>query len=86
MHPRGDGKVGYRQFDDRRRQVIPAGRQLLAQPHRGPFTALRCFALDGTAHVSHKEQGSMIRRYIIWRNKYAADERLCKIVARSHVA
>ncbi|MET8114421.1 hypothetical protein ABZT29_18205, partial [Streptomyces prasinus] len=43
-------------------------------------------ALDGTAHVSHKEQGSMIRRYIIWRNKHAADERLCKIVARAHVA
>ncbi len=31
------------------------------------FTALRYFALDGTDHASHKEQGSMIRRYIIWR-------------------
>ena len=26
------------------------------------FTALRYFALDGTDHRSHKEQGSMIRR------------------------
>ncbi|MFB9840411.1 IS630 family transposase, partial [Actinoallomurus acaciae] len=40
------------------------------------FTALRYFALDGTGHASHKEQGSMIRRYIIWRNKHAADKHL----------
>nr|WP_237535878.1 hypothetical protein [Streptomyces sp. SID3343] len=33
------------------------------------FTALRYFALDGTDHPGHKAQGSMIRRYIIWRNK-----------------
>jgi hypothetical protein len=32
------------------------------------FTALRYFALDGTDHTSHREQASMIRRYIIWRN------------------
>ena len=36
------------------------------------FTALRYFALDGTNYRSHKEQGSMIRRYIIWRNRHAA--------------
>lgn len=34
------------------------------------FTALRYFALDGTDHRSHREQGSMIRRYIIWRNRH----------------
>jgi len=28
----------------------------------------------------------MIRRYIIWRNKYADDERLGQIVARANVA
>ena len=39
------------------------------------FTALRYFALDGTDHASHKEQASMIRRYIIWRNNHAYDER-----------
>ncbi|MFJ3540044.1 IS630 family transposase [Streptomyces sp. NPDC090109] len=50
------------------------------------FTALRYFALDGTDHSSHKAQGSMIRRYIIWRNKHAADERLRKVVARANVA
>ncbi|MEU2238550.1 IS630 family transposase [Streptomyces sp. NPDC018338] len=50
------------------------------------FTALRYFALDGTDHASHKEQGSMIRRYIIWRNKHAADERLRKLVTRANVA
>lgn len=32
------------------------------------FTALRYFALDGTDYPSHREQASMIRRYIAWRN------------------
>jgi hypothetical protein len=40
----------------------------------GSFTALRYFTLDGTDHASHKEQASMIRRYIIWRNNHAYDE------------
>lgn len=34
----------------------------------------------------HKEQGSMFRRYIIWRNKHAADERLREIVSAANVA
>ena len=38
------------------------------------FTALRYFALDGTDHASHEEQSSMIRRYIVWRNRNAHDE------------
>ncbi len=50
------------------------------------FTALRYFALDGTDHPSHKEQASMIRRYIIWRNNHAHDERLHRVVARANVA
>lgn len=50
------------------------------------FTALRYFALDGTDHPSHKEQGSMIRRYIIWRNKNADDRRLRAVVGRANVA
>ena len=33
------------------------------------FRALRYFALDGTDHRSH-ETNSMIRRYIIWRNRH----------------
>jgi hypothetical protein len=50
------------------------------------FTALRYFALDGTDHTSHKEQASMIRRYVIWRNINAYDERLRRIVERANVA
>jgi transposase len=50
------------------------------------FTALRYFTLDGTDHATHKEQGSMIRRYIIWRNNHAYDERLRRIVDRANVA
>ena len=36
--------------------------------------------------ASHKEQGSMIRRCIIWRNKHTADIRLHAIVTRVNVA
>ena len=50
------------------------------------FTALRYFALDGTDHASHHEQASMIRRYIIWRNNHAYDERLRRIIDRANVA
>jgi transposase len=50
------------------------------------FTALRYFALDGTDHSSHKQQASMIRRYIIWRNNHAYDERLRRVVTRANVA
>jgi transposase len=50
------------------------------------FTALRYFTLDGTDHASHKEQASIIRRYIIWRNNHAYDERLRRIVERANVA
>jgi transposase len=50
------------------------------------FTALRYFALDGTDHPSHHEQASMIRRYIIWRNNHAYDERLRRIIDRANVA
>jgi transposase len=50
------------------------------------FTALRYFALDGTDHATHKEQASMIRRYIIWRNNHAYDERLRRVIERANVA
>lgn len=50
------------------------------------FTALRYFTLNGTDHASHKEQASMIRRYIIWRNQHAYDERLRRIVAKANAA
>ena len=50
------------------------------------FTALRYFALDGTDHGSHREQASMIRRYIIWRNNHAYDERLRRVIDRANVA
>jgi transposase len=50
------------------------------------FTALRYFALDGTDHATHQEQASMIRRYIIWRNNHAYDERLRRVIDRANVA
>lgn len=49
-------------------------------------TALRYFTLDGTDHATHKQQGSMIRRYIIWRNRHADDRRLRAVVDRANVA
>jgi len=50
------------------------------------FATLRYLALDGTDYASHKEQASMIRRYMIWRNNYAYDERLRRVVTRANVA
>jgi transposase len=50
------------------------------------FTAWRYVTLDGTDHASHNEQVSMVRRYIIWHNNHAYDERLRSIVERANVA
>ncbi|MGH7881660.1 MAG: hypothetical protein ACREN8_01970 [Candidatus Dormibacteraceae bacterium] len=50
------------------------------------FTALRYFALNGTDHQTHQQQGSMIRRYITWRNRHAEDLQLRRIVDRANVA
>jgi transposase len=50
------------------------------------FQALRYFTLDGTDHRSHEEQNSMIRRYIVWRNRHAQDEKLRELVKRANVA
>jgi transposase len=47
------------------------------------FTALRYFALDGTDHPSHREQASVIRRYIAWRNRHATDAGLRKVIRRA---
>ncbi|MER7362524.1 hypothetical protein AB0L44_43065 [Nonomuraea wenchangensis] len=47
---------------------------------------MREFTLKGTDHDSHREQGSMIRRYIAWRNRHTNDERLRRIVKRANVA
>lgn len=49
-------------------------------------TALRYFTLDGTDHATHKEQGSMIRRYIIWRNRNTDDRRLRTVSDKANVA
>jgi hypothetical protein len=39
-----------------------------------------------TDHGSHREQASMIRRYIAWRNRNAHDRRLGEIINRANVA
>jgi transposase len=49
------------------------------------FTALRYFALDGTDHADHREQASMIRRYIAWRNRHVTDPRLRKVIRRAEL-
>ena len=49
------------------------------------FTALRYFALDGTDHASHREQASMIRRYIAWRNRHVTDPMLRKVLHRAEL-
>jgi hypothetical protein len=47
------------------------------------FTALRYFTVDGTDHNSHREQASMIRRYIARRNRHTHDQRLQEVVANA---
>ena len=50
------------------------------------FTALRYFALDGTDHDSHREQASMIPRYIAWRNRNATGPKLRKVLQRAETS
>ena len=50
------------------------------------FTALREFTLNGTDHATHREQRSMIRRYVAWRNRNTGNPRLRRIVDRANVA
>jgi transposase len=50
------------------------------------FTALRYFCIDGTDHDNHRQQASMIRRYIHWRNRNANDRALRELVKRANVA
>lgn len=49
------------------------------------FTALRYFALNGTDHPSHREQSSMIRRFVTWRNHHTTDPRLRKVISRASI-
>jgi hypothetical protein len=71
---------------EQRRDRLHANELFLVNRIEAQFTALRYFALDGTGHATHQEQGSMMRRYIIWRNNHAYDQRLRQIVARANVA
>ena len=65
---------------EQRRDRLYADEFVLVNRIEAQFTALRYFALDGTDHARHKEEASMIRRCIIWRNNHAYDERLRRIV------
>lgn len=47
------------------------------------FTALPYFALYYAHRATRKEQVGMIRRYIIWRNHHAYNQRLRHLVAPS---
>ena len=66
-------RLGRRQ---QRRTRLYADQLVMAEPDKSPVRRPALFALDGTDHASHKEQASMMRRYIIWRNNHAYDERL----------
>jgi hypothetical protein len=70
---------------EQRRDRLPADQFVLVKPYRGAVHGVAVLSLDGTDHASHKEQASMIRRYIIWRN-HAYDERLRRIVDRANLA
>jgi len=40
------------------------------------FTALKKFAIKNSNYNNHKELGSAIRRYLIWRNKNTKDKNI----------
>lgn len=72
-----DTEVGdWAEADDVELAYVPFDASWLTRIE-APSTALHCLTLDGTDHGSHRGQGSMIRRYISWRNRDAADEALC---------
>ncbi len=50
------------------------------------FQALRYFCVDGTDHPTHRQQASIIRRYISWRNRNAHDRALRELIKRANVA
>jgi hypothetical protein len=51
-----------------------------------PTVRLAVVCDNYSPHLTTKQQGSMIRRYTIWRNDHAADKRLRKIIGRVNVA
>jgi hypothetical protein len=53
-----------------------------SRPHRGRVQGAALPRASRHHHPSHKQQASMIRRYIIWRNNHAYDEQLRRIVNR----
>lgn len=59
---------------------------LLDPAHEAAMHGLSPSPLDGTDHADHREQGSMIRRYIIWQNRHADDKRLRAVVDRANAA
>ena len=61
------------------------GLRILLREEGVTFQRLKTWK-GSTDHRSHQEQGSMIRRYIIWRNRHADDTGLRQVVARSNVA
>ena len=58
----------------------------MAERIEAQFQALRYFAIVGTDRATHREQASMIRRYIHWRSRNAHDRALRELVKRAHVA
>jgi len=90
LHQRGPGAGCDPQLQRRRVQLaVPqVQRRPGAEVHPGAAPGDqedRQVALDGTDHTTHKEQASMIRRYIIWRNNHAYDKRLRRIVDRANI-
>lgn len=72
--------------DDEGRRLLRRVRLLLSEALRRPAaeaTALRYFTLDRTHHHTHHAQAGMIRRYLGWRNRHAADKNLRTVVGRA---
>ena len=84
-HPQGQaGRAVGR--GEQRRDRLHADEFLLVKPHRGAVHGAAVLRAGRHRPRQPRGTGSMIRRYIIWRNNHAYDERLRRIVARANVA
>ena len=81
-----DTRVGDWAKGQQRRVGLRAHQCQLAQQDRGPVPGAPLFHPGRHRPQVHAEQNSMIRRYIIWRNRNAQDKTLRELLKRANVA
>ncbi len=86
LSTKNDPRVGRVGRGQQRRAGLHPDLLVMAQPDRGPVPGPALLRSRRHRPRQHKEQASMIRRYIIWRNRNAHDRALRELVKRANVA